>query len=671
MNKQYRPANGFLSCCRSVNILYNPEETVFLSEMYSCDNNLIYLCNEKIVFLLIMSKILHIILLICTIVITEGCTGNQKQASGTECDSTYAAVHIQNLSIVNPKKALALLDTAEQQGLMDNFELNRLRAVVYHNGFSDNNKSLEYAMKAYDSPSAHEDIRKFLSLIQMIANQYYLNGDYARSVEFCTKGIKIAQDSVIRSAEANLTFKLGRNLLVLNREDEGFGHYFKAVDILDGESEKDNTWKTSDDYIYTLAILIGTLRNEGYYDKATGLLPRYEDAVRRLETKEQIPDGLIDMRRASGYGMAAHLYAIKGEKDKAHEEYLKLCTTEYSKTPDAGQLTIPYLFEAGDYREALRKLQEEKKYWQANIDTISYSYIRNHLESELAVHEKLGDIRSANRVLHTIQTLNDSLRIRDRNEKALELAEIYKTNEQAAQLKEQENTIRIRTLIFSFTALLLVVAVGFIIRILRDKRVIQKKNEAMVGTINELMTYKNELFIRREENIRLRDELRQFHEAQSQTNSGTEDMQEPDSTQEKEDSSPTLELTENDRVLYDRMCHEIVSRKLYLNPDFNKSGLMKEIHVPAYKFAALFRKFGGCSFTQYLQDCRIDYAINLMHEYPQWSMDAVAKEAQMSKTSFFRQFQKKYGMSPSNYIEKEQLTSNRQSVDSQDINAEM
>ncbi|RJU46683.1 AraC family transcriptional regulator [Bacteroides sp. AM32-11AC] len=671
MNKQYRPANGFLSCCRSVNILYNPEETVFLSEMYSCDNNLIYLCNEKIVFLLIMSKILHIILLICTIVITEGCTGNQKQASGTECDSTYVAVHIQNLSIVNPKEALALLDTAEQQGLMDDFELNRLRAVVYHNGFSDNNKSLEYAMKAYDSPSAHEDIRKFLSLIQMIANQYYLNGDYARSVEFCTKGIKIAQDSVIRSAEANLTFKLGRNLLVLNREDEGFGHYFKAVDILDGESEKDNTWETSDDYIYTLAILIGTLRNEGYYDKATGLLPRYEDAVRRLETKEQIPDGLIDMRRASGYGMAAHLYAIKGEKDKAHEEYLKLCSTEYSKTPDAGQLTIPYLFEAGDYREALRKLQEEKKYWQANIDTISYSYIRNHLESELAVHEKLGDIRSANRVLHTIQTLNDSLRIRDRNEKALELAEIYKTNEQAAQLKEQENTIRIRTLIFSFTALLLVVAVGFIIRILRDKRVIQKKNEAMVGTINELMTYKNELFIRREENIRLRDELRQFHEAQSQTNSGTEDMQEPDSTQEKEDSSPTLELTENDRVLYDRMCHEIVSRKLYLNPDFNKSGLMKEIHVPAYKFAALFRKFGGCSFTQYLQDCRIDYAINLMHEYPQWSMDAVAKEAQMSKTSFFRQFQKKYGMSPSNYIEKEQLTSNRQSVDSQDINAEM
>lgn len=616
-----------------------------------------------------MNKILYIILFIFTLIAAGGCTGNQEQSSGTNRDSTYTAAHIQDLSIANPKEALALLDTAEQQGLMNDFELNRLRAVVYHNGFSDNNKSLEHALKAYDSPSAQKDIRKFLSLIQMIADQYYLSGDYARSVEFCTKGIKIARDSVIRSSEANLTFKLGRNLLVLNREDEGFGHYFKAVDILDGESEKDDTWRTSDSYVYTLAILIGTLRNEGYYDKATGLLPRYEEAVRRLETKEHIPDGLIDMRRASGYAMAAHLYAIRGEKDKAHEEYLKLCSTEYSKTPDAGQLTIPYLFEIGDYREALRQLQEEKKYWQAHTDTISYSYIRNHLESELAVYEKLNDIRSANRVLHTIQTLNDSLRVRDRHEKALELAEIYKTNEQAAQLKEQENTIRIRTIIFSFTALLLAVAVGFIVRILRDKRVIQKKNEAMVGTINELMTYKNELFIRREENIRLRDELQQFRDVQCQTN--TEDMLEPDSTQEKAESSPALELTENDRVLYDRLCHEIVSRKLYLNPDFNKSELMKKIHVPAYKFAALFRKFGGCSFTQYLQDCRIDYAINLMHEYPQWSMDAVAKEAQMSKTSFFRQFQKKYGLSPSNYIEKEQFTSNQQNVDNQDINAEM
>ena len=80
---------------------------------------------------------------------------------------------------------------------------------------------------------------------------------------------------------------------------------------------------------------------------------------------------------------------------------------------------------------------------------------------------------------------------------------------------------------------------------------------------------------------------------------------------------------------------------------------MKEIHVPANKFAALFKKFAGCSFSQYMKDRQMDYAIRMMREHPEWSMEAVAKEARMSKATFYRQFQEKYGMIPSNYIKKE------------------
>lgn len=79
---------------------------------------------------------------------------------------------------------------------------------------------------------------------------------------------------------------------------------------------------------------------------------------------------------------------------------------------------------------------------------VSYSYIENHLESELAVYEKLGDIRSANRVLHTIRSLTDTLRERDRSQKALELAEIYKIQEQALQI-EQQSTSTYRGLIIT------------------------------------------------------------------------------------------------------------------------------------------------------------------------------------------------------------------------------
>lgn len=603
-----------------------------------------------------MNKTSYIILLIFILIITGGCVGNQKQSPETSRDSIYTVAHIQDLSIAQPHEAIALLDTAEQKKRMTPFDISRLRCLVYHNGLSNYRRALTHGLEAYGMPESRKDPELFLNLLELIADEYHTGGDYAESVRYCSEGLNMARQSGNRTAEANFHITFGLNLLVMRQPDEAFGHFRLATDILKGEADGSSGYAAWDDYVYALGMTINSLCDEKRYDGAIALLPDYEKAVGGLEQCTDAPEGLADMRRASGYAAYAYIYRLKGDVTEADRLYGLLCRTRWASAPDGEQIRIPYLLASRRYRDALHYIQREKHYWQETADTVSHDYIEYHLQHELEAYEGIGNLSSAYRVQHIMLALKDTLRNRERREDALELAEVYKTNEQAALLKEHESTIRIRTIIFSFTALLLAVAVGFIIRILRDKRVIQKKNKAMTGTIDELMTYKNELFIRREENIRLRDELQQFHHTQCRTNADTEYTQEPDSAQEESESGPTLELTENDRVLYDRLCHEIVSRKLYLNPDFNKSELMKEIHVPAYKFASLFKKFAGCSFSQYVQDCRMDYAISLMREHPQWSMEAVAREAQMSKTSFYRQFQKKYGMNPSSYIEKELFT---------------
>ena len=162
-----------------------------------------------------MRNLLYIIIIcvstLSLLIGTYGCGSKEYKCTD---DGVFTVPNIVNIGITEPGKALALIDTAEQRGLMNDFDINRLRAVVYHNGLSDNNKSLFYALKAYDSPSAHDNGRTLLLLIEMIADQYYLSGDYARSVEFCIKGIEIARDSLFRNAEANLSFTLGRSLLV-------------------------------------------------------------------------------------------------------------------------------------------------------------------------------------------------------------------------------------------------------------------------------------------------------------------------------------------------------------------------------------------------------------------------------------------------------------------------
>lgn len=120
-----------------------------------------------------MKNLLHIIIacisLLPILTITCGC--GSKKINDT-ADSLFTASYISSLSIEQPARALALIDTTELKRLMTDFETNRLRAVVYHNGFSDNNKSLEYALKVYASPVARHNTGSYLRLLGMLANQW-------------------------------------------------------------------------------------------------------------------------------------------------------------------------------------------------------------------------------------------------------------------------------------------------------------------------------------------------------------------------------------------------------------------------------------------------------------------------------------------------------------------
>lgn len=156
------------------------------------------------------------------------------------------------------------------------------------------------------------------------------------------------------------------------------------------------------------------------------------------------------MRRASAYAAFASMLALEGDNRKADEIYRKLLETDYSKTPDGTQLFVPYLLARKRYAEALSYLKDEKEYWQANADTLSFDYIDTHLKREQEAYTGLNKTAEALRVANTIQQMSDTLRERERSAKALELAEIYKTQEQALQLEQQSTSILIRNIINQF-----------------------------------------------------------------------------------------------------------------------------------------------------------------------------------------------------------------------------
>ena len=410
------------------------------------------------------------------------CRTDLPDAATDGPDSLYTAAHIEKIALDQPEEALALLDEAEEKRLLSPFEINDLRCLVYHNGLSHYRTAYTHALKAYNDPEARNHPEKFLSLVAIMAEECHNNGDYPQSVDYCAEGLKLAQQTGDRTAEASLHVTWGLNLLEMEQYDEAFRHIDLAVGILDGEARRDPCYRTWDELFYALGMKLNLLWEKDRYDEALSMRPDMEEALHGLGLSEDTPEGLTDMRRAEMdvcYCCIAYTLGDNAEGDSLRR---RVEANPYASTPDGEYLRIPCLLMAGSS--------------------------------------------------------------------------------------------------------------------------VRRKNEAMVKTIDELMARKDELFGLQEENLRLRGELQRLH-AEEVT-----PAEEPGPPGDGEATTAVRTLTDDDRALFDRMHHEILRNRLYLRADFNKKELVKEFHIPANKFAPLFREFAGCSFTQYIQDCRLASTAN-------------------------------------------------------------
>lgn len=220
-------------------------------------------------------------------------------------------------------------------------------------------------------------------------------------------------------------------------------------------------------------------------------------------------------------------------------------------------MKLNLLWEKDRYDEALHYIRREKQLLQETTDTVSWDYIGSHLQMELEAWQGKGDWKQASRVQSGMMALTDTLRQRERQEDALELAEIYRSNEKDREIARQEESLRRLHIVLALMAPVLVLLILYIRNILKASRIIRRKNEAMVKTIDELMARKDELFGLQEENLRLRGELQRLH-AEEVT-----PAEEPGPTGDGEGTTAVRTLTDGDRALFERMHHEILRNRLY------------------------------------------------------------------------------------------------------------
>jgi len=108
--------------------------------------------------------------------------------------------------------------------------------------------------------------------------------------------------------------------------------------------------------------------------------------------------------------------------------------------------------------------------------------------------------------------------------------------------------------------------------------------------------------------------------------------------------------TEEATMIADRLRHLVDVNRIVVNPELSLQSLAKAVHIPAYRLSSYFNSILDQSFPEWLNAKRIALVCRLLTERPELSILEVSIEAgYASKTVFNSQFQRRVGMSPTEY----------------------
>ena len=104
----------------------------------------------------------------------------------------------------------------------------------------------------------------------------------------------------------------------------------------------------------------------------------------------------------------------------------------------------------------------------------------------------------------------------------------------------------------------------------------------MVGTIEDLLIHKEELYRKKEENLILKEQLEREQNLRMSAGGGSLSTDKDGKAETTVVPAPEAGDGNDihDRILFDKLEHEIISRQLYLQPDFSREELIKTIYIP-------------------------------------------------------------------------------------------
>lgn len=535
----------------------------------------------------------------------------------------YTREYIMKDYMKDPVRTLQLLDKAEVNSAMPLNIVDELRSVVYRNMYR-NKSALYYVRRAYVSDSlSHDNPSHLLRMTVSMAELFSLLSEYKESMRYAVQGVELARELKDIQSECRLLFCMGENKRRLSFKEEGYLFFDQAIDLLDNSKNED--YETMLSYFY--GVKMGYLIADKRSNEALEIGLQREKLLDRMSEQSKIRTDLLDLQFAYVYSKLAYLFHLTGDQKRAVVYYKNYQSTNAASTPDGKFDATPYLLLLGKYQAVLDNCRDFKEVMRQQ-DTLNSQYL-SILNLEIQANVKLENYKTVINLQRDITAIKDSIYQREKQNAALELDALYELNEKEARISQQAFQLKIRTITLICILSGALLALFFLWRLWHQNCVIRNKNKALVKRINEQFSMQEEM---------------------DRSQLGVEkDLSFPEKVEDESGDNEEQDKQMN-KMIFEKLDYIIKRDKMYLSPDLSREELTRIVRMNNTRFAKMIKENTDTNLNGYINNLRLNYAIHLMKEQPDYTLRAIAESSGINSMPTFHQlFKGRTGMTPSEF----------------------
>ena len=477
-------------------------------------------------------------------------------------------------------------------------------------------------LQLLDNKEAKADDEKMLNVLNSLCMASELAGHKAEQTKWMQQLLDLAKQTGNAYYESMGLMSLGKRIYYEGDRQQGVRYVNEAIDLMAKTDREDADHLTHSQMI----ILAGLYSDMNDLDNAL----RTDERNVRL-TMEGTRWGntpqlqLIDRRMA--LAKTAYCLAKMGNFQRADSVYTAWQSVQYEGDHTRDYFIADYLRERGRYPEAVKVNDDLIQKIRAHGDTLGE--MMNSAKWGLAeVYQKMGNYKQAADLYVQVLEINDTLKARQAQNTAQELAAIYHDQEQKQTIQEQEMANTRKNYILVIVLAVLIGVIAYTVIIVRQKRIISQKNRSLVKQITEAMTYK-ELY---------NNEKARLAELTSQDKN------------DQQSDAPTDLNAMTDEQLFQHVTEVIERERLFLDPRFERQTVIDRFQLSKERVGNIFSQSEHAKLTNYIQQLRLEYAAQLLVEQPERSIVQIATDSGFSSHKYFTdRFRQYFTMTPTEF----------------------